>query len=1168
MKKILLLGLILTLTTFAFAQSDRASITGTVTDQSGAVIAGVEVTATHVATNTATSVNTNGQGLYTILNLPNGQYTLTFTKNGFTKFERKGITLLVSQVASIDAKLSVGATSEVVTVVENASVLQTETAAISTNLTNNVVSELPLNVQGGRNLSNFMFAYVPGVEGGDYDSHILGSVTKSKEVMIDGTSAVAQIGGYLSESQPPMEAVEEFQVTTTGLRADEGRSGGGVFRYNLKSGTNQWHGSGLLFLHNEALDANSYYSKYHQKYDVAAALAKGDTTRASFLNKLYSRPDDRMYDYGASFGGPIVKDKTFFFFAWERYQFANYGLGNMDKTVPTTAFLNGDFSSLIDTRQQIGTDAGGNPIYKGAIIDPATGQPFPGNIIPANRISPISQKIVDIYKEQYQPLAAGFVRNNAMPASQPAPWLRQNEYSIKIDQNISDKHRLAGSFIYALIPRVLADQGGVWAPGSQNGGPFANSYDHNTTAPSIRIIDSYTISPNLLNVATATFNRFHNPSSAVSRQGNWSQTLGLGDFGAGNFPIIKFQGLNGDQHRKAPDGPTPDQGTQVDLDQLGSQFNDFYTANTFIYGDNLSWVHGRHTFKFGAEFRAMQFNSHGDYGVPTFIFDAAQTAGSFGGNAGFGFASFLLGNANQGSVSTPNNTYGRRKTLSLYALDDFKVSSKLTMNFDLRWDFNGRYHEKYGHWSNFNTTLMNPATGKPGALEFAKDGSDSFERKQNYHNFSGSIGAAYQLLPRTVVRGNFGVFYVPLNLNTWGAIPYGFNPGFSQDNRYTSPFQWDSGYPGTPVDVGKDPNFTRWGMVAIDPRSLELGNTQQWSVGVEHELTRDLRLDVSFIQSHSYHLESGYLAGNQPKLADYTAMANSGIMWNWYTSPGFAGPGWATVAPFPTVAATWGPLFWVGPPLGNADYKSLQFSLSKRTSHGLSLQASYNYSVAHGNTDNGFQELWWAGPLQDVYNLQKERQTIAPFDMTHIVKGYINYDLPFGKGKPLLGGVGDGMNALVGGWTISSGFHYNSGTPMRITSSNWYPGINNVYINVTPGCDISQHFNGKVGGQYFNPACFSNPGGYGFGNGPGYFDGLRGPGLATEDIGLNKALAFGEGDRYRLSLRFQMFNAFNRHGFGGPITNPSDPAFGTVTADNLRGNPGPRQGQFGMRFTF
>jgi len=1150
----------------AFAQSDRASITGTVKDASGAVITGVQVTATNDATNQETTAQSNTQGLYSLLNLPIGQYTIKFSKPGFAAFERKGVTLLVSQVAEIDVMLKVGATGEVVVVTENASVLQTETASVSTNITQSVVSELPLNVQGGRNLSSFMFAYVPGVEGSDYDSHISGSVSKSKEVMIDGTSAVAQIGGYLSESQPPMEAVEEFQVSTTGLRGDEGRSGGGVFRYNMKSGNNAWHGSGLIFLHNEALDANSYYNKYHQQNDVAAAKAAGDPTRAAFLNNLYSRPQDKLYDYGASFGGPIRKDKTFFYAAWERYTFANYGLGGMGSTVPTTAFLNGDFSALLDKTQQIGTDTGGNPVYKGAIIDPKTGLAFANNMIPTARFSSVAQKIVSIYQQQYQPLAPGFINNNAMPASQPAPWLQQNEFSVKVDHNISDRNRLAGSFIYAIIPRTLADQGGVWSPGTANGGPLANSYSHRTTAPSIRASDTHTFTNNLMNVAAVTFNRFHNPSSAISQAGNWPSTLGLGSFGAGNFPIIKFQGVNGDQHRYALDG------TQVDESQLGSQFNDFYTANTFILNDNVSWVHGRSIYKFGAEYRAMQFNSHGDYGVPTYVFDPGQTAGSFGGNAGFGFASFLLGQANQASVSTPNNTYGRRKTFSAYAQDDIKVTSKLTLNLDLRWDFNGRYHEKYGHWSNFNQTLINPVTGKPGALEFAKDGSDSFERKQYYTHFSGGIGGAYQLTPKTVLRGSFNVFYVPLNLNTWGAIPYGFNPGFTKNNQVLSPFNWDSAYPGQAVNVGKDPNFTRWGMVSVDPKSLMLGNTQQFSVSVQRELTKDIRMDVGFVASHSYHLESGYLGGNQPNLVKYAANANN--LWDpaygTGSIPGYSGWGfnWATLTPFPTVAMTWGPLFTVGTPSGNADYKSLQVNFSKRPSHGLSLQASYNYSVAHGDTDSSFQELWWAGPIQDIYNLQQERNTISPFDMTHIVKGYITYDLPFGKGKMMLGDAGSALNGLVGGWTLTTGFHYNTGTPMRITANTWYPGINNVYSNYTAGCDVNQHFNGKPGGTYFNTTCFSNPAYGSFGNAPGYLSNLRNPGLATEDLGVNKAIAFGSDGRYKLSLRLQMFNVFNRHGFGGPNTTIGSPDFGKVMPYSLNGAPGPRQGQIGARFTF
>jgi hypothetical protein len=1145
-------------------QSDRASITGTVRDPSGAVVPAAQVTAINVGTSLRTTATTNELGFYTITNLPIGQYTLTFSREGFRRYEQKGIVLSVRQVAQIDATLPIGATAETIEVTANATVLQTQTATVSSNLTNDVVSTLPLNVYGGRSLSTFMFNYVPGVEGSDYDSHIAGSLSKTKEVMIDGTSAVSQIGGYISESSPPFEAVEEFQVSTTSIRSDEGHSGGGVFRYNLKSGTNNWHGSAFGFMHNEIFDANSWRNNYHKAVDVPAALADGDSARADFLGKLYSRPEDRLYDWGGSFGGPIVKNKLFFYASAERYTFENYSLGAMTRTVPTTDFLNGDFSAMLDTTTLLGTDGAGNPVYKGAIFDPQSGNVFVGNIIPTDRFSPVSQKIVDIFKQSYVPLAPGLNNNNSVPVNQPAPLYKIASFSVKIDYNLSNAHRLNGSYIWSAIPRVLADQNdSIWSPGSKDGGPLANAYDHRTTAPSIRFSESWTISNNLLNVFNVTFNRFRNPSSAVSQKGNWSSTLGLGDFGAGNFPIINFNGVNNDQGRTAGNG------TFVTENRLGSQFNDFYAGNTFIAGDNFSWVRGRHTWKFGAEFRAMQFNSHGDYGVPTFSFDPSQTGGSGFANTGFGFASFLLGEVNQASVSEPNNTYGRRKTLSLYAQDDIKVTSKLTVNFDLRWDFNGRYHEKYGHWSNFSLTLLNPVTGQPGALEFAKNGGDSFEREQNFHNFAPHVGAAYQLTPKTVVRGSYGIRYVPLNLNTWGGIPYGFNPGFVLNNQVLTPFNWDGGYQGAAVDIGKDPNFTRWGMVSIDPKSLQLGNIQEWTVGVQREMTKDFLLDVNVIQNHGYHLQSGYLGANQARLADYTAMVQAGQQWAWVTKPGFnnwSGFGWAAVQPFPTVASTWGPLFTVGTPRGNSDYQSMQIALTKRASHGLSLQASYNLSSAHGDVDNAFEELWWTGPIQDIYNLEKERHTIASFDQTHVVKGYVVYDLPFGKGKSLLSEAGTGLNALVGGWTINTGFHYNSGQPLRITSTNWYPGMNNVYPNLTAGCNLrSASFNGQIGSTYFNPDCFSNPTSGGFGNGPTYNANVRGFGLATEDIGINKYFTFGKDGRFKLDLRYDMFNAFNRHSYDGPHTGV-DSNLGKILDGG--GTPGPRVGQLGARFTF
>jgi hypothetical protein len=1147
-----------------FAQSDRATIGGSVTDVSGALIAGAQVTATNVNDNVQSTATTNSGGRFTLLNLPIGQYTLACLKDGFEKYQRSGLDLAISEATEIDIALFIGSKTDSVTVVADAPQLQTQTSSISTNLTNEAVTELPLNVQGGRNLSAFMFDYVPGVEGNganpsdkDFASHINGSLSDTKEVMIDGTSAVSQIGGYLSESSPPMEAVQEFQVTSAGISGNDGRSGGGVFRYEMKSGTNAWHGTGFYYMHNEAFDARSWGDIYNEALCLDAS--DGNPAQTESCQRGFGKPDDRLYDYGASFGGPIKKDKLFFYGAWERYTFANDGIGELSSTVPTTAFLNGDFSALLDKTVTLGTDSAGQTVYKGAVIDPQTGDAFPGNMIPQTRISAVSQKIADLYEQYYQPLSSTLTNNNALPLNSPATWYESNQFSVKLDYNATRNHRLDGSVIYAYIPRLLSDQGGIWSAGSSDGGPMANAYDHNTTAPALRFRDSWTISSTLLNVFSSTFNRFRVPSEARSHEGNWPSALGLGDFGTGNFPIIKFEGVNGNDL-------TYVDGLPIDESPLGSQFNDFYAANTFIYDDTLSWVHGRHTYKFGAEFRAQQFNSHGDYGVPAFVFDPAQTAGTFGADAGFGFASFLLGNVNQASVSEPDNTYGRRKSVSLYAQDNVKVTSKFTLNADLRWDFNGRYHEKYGHWSNFDTTAVNPVTGQPGALEFATGGSDSFEKKQYYHNFSGYIGGAYQLTPRTVARASFGVLYVPLNLNTYSGIPYGFNPGFVLNNQVLTPFYWDSGYPGQAVNIGKNPNFTEYGMVAIDPRMLELGNVQAWSAGVQREIGRGVVVEGNFIQNHGYHLESGYVNANQPQLSAYTALVQSGQQYAIVTKPGFTGLGWASVAPFPNVAMTYGPLYFVGSPRGNTDYQSLQLTVRKRTTHGLSLLASYNLSSSHGDVDTGFEDLYYAGPLQDIYNLQQERHTISDFDQTHIVKGYVLYELPFGRGKALVADAGSALNGLVSGWTVSGDFHYATGMPIRVPANVYYPGITNVYSDIVPGCNISEHYNGQVGGTYFNPSCFVNPPNGEFGDAPGYLAGLRNPGLATEDLGVSKSQRFSE--RFQLRLYFQMFNAFNRHGFSGPNTQIGTTGFGEVLPQDLNGLPGARVGQFGARFSF
>jgi hypothetical protein len=981
----------------------------------------------------------------------------------------------------------------------------------------------------------------------------------SKEVMIDGTSAVSQLGGYISESQPPMEAVQEFQVDTAGISGDAGRTGGGVFRYEMKSGTNKIHGSLFGFMHSTSLDALSAANRLAIITDPANAAA-------------YKRKSDTLSDWGGSFGGPIVKNKLFYYVSFERYMQDIWSLGPNSRTVPTDAMMglnpNGtlaqyaDLSPMLTTSKLLGTDPCENNVYLGAVFNPATGCVFPGNLIPTSMISTTTAKILQLYHKYYQPESL-LTANNAGPSYNPDPWFHNTQTSVKIDYNLNEKHHINGSFYYDNYPRVNADQGGAWSAVAPYGGPLANAYWHNTTAPSVRISDSYFFNPKLLNTASFTFNRFRNPSIAVSQKDGWDKTLGITN-GAGNFPLIVFSSgmyTNGGNYQNG-----------WNFSNIGSQFNDFYAANTYIYNDEVAWNRGRHNLKFGAEFRAMQFNSHPDSATFNNItFDPTSTAGAwwnYGWNTvGNAFGSFLLGDVYQATETAIDPQYGRRKAFSLYAMDDFKVSSRLTLNLSLRWDYNSPYKEKYGHWSSFVLNALNPVSKEMGEYQYLTSGSQSFEKRQDWFNFAPHIGAAYKLDNKTVVRGNVAVFFVPLNLNTWGGIPYQQvgNPGYYQHSSEAN-FYWDNGYHPTLSQV-KTPDYTQWGVVSIDPRALTPGNTQQWNVGVQRELARDMKVDVSWIQSHSYHLQSGFVLTNQPTVANmqnYVLNGKFPASYNGYWGYQGTGPGWQGITPYPQVAVAYGPLFTVGSPLGNSDYKSLQVSVTKRAAHGLSLQGSYNWSRAHGDVDSSFNELWWAGSLQNVYDLKNEANNISNFDMTHIVKGYIIYELPFGHGKWLFSDASGAVDKVIGGWSLNGSFHYNTGTPIQVHSPNTYPGFNAVYVNLVPGCSLT---NGSpaLDKQWLNTKCFQVPANGQLGTAGDYLEGVRNPGLATEDLGLHKYVGLGPENRYGLTFRMEFFNLFNRHQLAGPITDMSNPNFGKIIG--FAGFGG-RVGQFGARFTF
>jgi hypothetical protein len=341
-------------------------------------------------------------------------------------------------------------------------------------------------------------------------------------------------------------------------------------------------------------------------------------------------------------------------------------------------------------------------------------------------------------------------------------------------------------------------------------------------------------------------------------------------------------------------------------------------------------------------------------------------------------------------------------------------------------------------------------------------------------------------------------------------------------------------------------------------------------VGVQRELDAVTRVDVNWIQSWSTHLQSGFFQHDQPKISDWqnyvATQQTPGNMNVICAAWGSCGDQYPLVAlvPYPQVVAGYtGPLLSVGSPLGNSDYKSLQVSVTRRSAKGLSVQASYNWSRAHGDIDSDFQEQWWTGSLQDTYDLKDEAKGISDFDMTHIVKGYVIYNLPFGHGKQLLSNASRVTDALVGGWSLNGDFHYNTGTPISVHSTNSIPGFNSIYVDLVPGCKLTSG-SPKLNHTWLNQACFQNPS-------PNDLAQVRNPGTATEDLGLHKSIGVGEDRRYNLTLRIEFFNVFNRDALAGPDTNLADKkADGTSAFGNIAGygGIGGRVGQFGARFTF
>lgn len=1193
MSKRQLLAVLLTLlfaASIGFGQQDRATIVGTVTDPSGAAVPSVKVTAIQTATNLKVETVTSESGSYRVPNLPIGEYKVTFELQGFKMVSRENLRLSVQDVLRVDARLEIGQTSESVTVTAEAPLLTTDTPETGTLMTTRQVIDLPLGFSGGRYAENFAYKLTPGAGGDSWTSRINGSPAFSKEVVLDGASATVYITGHIGESSPSMEALEEFKVQTSGMSAEFSRTAGGVFNFVMKSGTNQFHGSGMYQWHNESFDANTFANNFYGR----------------------DRRRDRRDNWALSAGGPVMipkvwsgKDKWFWYAAYEKYNESFAGGGSPTVTVPTPDWLNGNLSSYL-TNQVIGTDALGRNVVRGAIYDWTTRRTvdgkdvrdmFPGNIIPKSRFSAVSQNLLGILQQHYpaevkNPDGSYALINNAFfPVSNQAGF-NQTQFSTKSDYQINSNQRLSGSFTFVDRPRTLLDQGGVWDFNDPNGGPLSRARLQWVASHYVRVAHDWTVSPTMLNHAVAAFGRQINPSTSKHVSEPGAQILGVkGIVQDSNYPQIS--GLSGDR---------------VSFPTLGYQANDLGAGTAYQFIDTFSWMKGNHSLKFGFDYRWNGLNWRNDSGPGQFNFGSAITGLPGFNQTGHGFASMLIGGVTSASVNVDTPVGSQFPMYSWFVQDDWKASRRLTINAGIRWDYQPQGTEKYDRLHNFNTELTDPLYGLKGAVEYAGQGEGRNGKRMFYPNSLGStwgprIGFAYQMMDKMTFRGGYGIYYAARIPNGWSGVPWGNKSGFTATNNVNAiggdipTFNWDNGYSGTVVQAKKDPSMARylWGPVAWDPDGGRVGYSQQWNISFQRELPWSMVFEAGYVGTKSTGLQANEL--RQANQLPYSALALGDTLNVWinnqndipaaakamgavypYKNEGEWIPTWATLTPYPTVIY-WSNLYSWNSPLGFSSFNSLQLQLNKKLSNGVQWMANYTWSKTLDNMNSAFGDTWgmnYGRPL-DYYNLGLEK-SISEFDRRHFVKIGASWDMPFGRGRKFGTDMSKVMDFLVGGWTLQYIGNYSSGQPLGFGATATPAGnfqTNRAIINNPNGDSLKlDSFDASkfqmnmisTGGysdhKYINTSLVKDPPRYVRGNASRRMDGLRGFAYYSDDASLQKNFYPVEG--VRIQFRAEFLNMFNRHRFSGIETGAASPLFGQITgvSDDRR------QIQFGIRGDF
>jgi hypothetical protein len=1163
-----------------FGQAGTGTITGIITDPAGAAIPNANVEVKNTDTNAPYPTVTTGTGAYTVPQLPPGPYSVTVTAPGFKQLNRAGITVDAGQTVPLDLTLQVGAATESVTVQADASLLKTESGDIAHDITLEQLDDLPILGVGTANAGSLGIRnpynsaqLLPGVSYfANYNMIINGAPSNSAGFRLEGldfTNHVTSPNNFaIQQSQPSADAIQEVAYQTSNYAPEFGQAGGGLINIIMKSGTNQFHGTAYEYFANEFLNAGEPFSF------TSGTLA--DPSGGKFT------PESRRNDWGGTFGGPVWiphvyngKDKTFFFFSFERYKEA-LGLTFPGDTLPTAAYQAGNFSAISPNggtgfnpnlgvpAAPIATDAAGHPVYANEIFDPATrataangagyALPFPNNIIPASRFSPVAVAIQSFlpqltnanYISNYSGYNLG-VRVTQVP-------------SIKVDQIIGPKQKLSLYFHNSVTnaqfttPNGNADGLPNLLTGARGSIPIGG--------PAWRANYDYTITPTLLAHFGVGYSYIYFfDDGPYTKSGKTVDCLTMLDLqgceGSFNFPTIV-----------AGDVTSPE--ALGGMQQLGNALA--HTHSRFerpAANANLTWVKGNHTWKAGAEawwqaaiaapptgvgltFATLSSTSTGSVtdqgatGVP-----ASLVTGAY--SAGFPYANFLLGDVTAATQYAPVDSRMFKSQWGLYLQDSWKVTRKFTLTYGLRWDYGTVPTEEYGRSADLGTTTPNPAAGgRLGAAIFQATCNCSFTLPAYPYAIAPRLGVAYQITPKTVFRGGWGFAYAPtpdltlqntadltntptginnyFTLNTPGAVPQPVWPNFSP-SQTPLPGQTTSGF-----------------LEYIDPHAGRPARQNQWSVGVQREISQNISIEGAYVGSRGVWWSTtagsptvaggsyGYINQVAPSvfsaygLNPYTnatdnlllgdTLSNAAVISRLGNVVPYAG--YATtntlinaLRPYPqfsTIAVQ-------DSPTGQTWYDSLQAKATKRFSRGLQVFSTFTWSKA----------LVGIRPNLFVDSVKSYQTTDQPF--------LFNANIVYTTQKWFSSKV---VSALTKDWAIGAFLQYGSGlplTPPAATSTNYIGGSEQIRVPGQPlylknlNCDCINPYYDVV----LNPAAWTNPANGTFGPATGTMYGdFRSARRPQENM--NIARNFRLSERFNLQLRAEFVNVFNRLQIGNPTT--------------------------------